>query len=142
MNNINPLLWGEHLWKFMHYLTLSYPDNPTLDDQNRFKNFFNMIGNYLPCEKCRFNYTRHQSELPLTDDILQSRDKLIFWLFDFHNIVNSETGKTKLSKEQFIELYRFDKINDVKINIFNKFILIIMMIILIVIFFLYRKFNK
>jgi len=142
MYNINPLLWGEHLWKFMHYLTLSYPDNPTTDDQNKFKNFFNIIGDYLPCEKCRVNYVKHQSELPLTNDILQSRDKLIFWLSDLHNIVNSETGKQKLTKDQFIEMYRFDKVNDVKINIFNKFILGIMMIILIVIFLLYRKFNR
>jgi hypothetical protein len=142
MYNINPTVWGEHLWKFMHYLTLAYPDNPSIDEQNKFKIFFNMIGDYLPCEKCRINYIRHQSELPLTDEILQSRDKLIFWLFDLHNIVNTETGKTKLTKEQFIELYRFDKVNDVKLNIFNKFILVIMMIILIVIFILYKKFNK
>lgn len=142
MYNINPTLWGGHLWKFMHYLTLSYPDNPTIDDQNKFRNFFNMIGNYLPCEKCRVNYVTHHSELPLTDDILQSRDKLIFWLFDLHNIVNSETQKTKLTKEEFIEMYKFDKVNDIKINIFNKFILVIMMIILIVIFLIYRKFNK
>lgn len=142
MYNINPTIWGEHLWKFMHYMTLSYPDNPSVDDQNKFKRFFNMIGEYLPCEKCRVNYIKHQPELPLTDEILQSRDKLIFWLFDLHNIVNSETGKSKLTREQFIELYRFDKVNDVKINIFNKFILIIMMVILIVMFLLYRKFNK
>jgi hypothetical protein len=142
MYNINPILWGNHLWKFMHYLTLSYPDNPSLDDQDKFKRFFMMIGDYLPCEKCRVNYIKHKSELPLTDDILQSRDKLIFWLYDLHNIVNLDTGKDILSKEKFIELYKFDKIEDVKLNIFNKFILLIMISILIIIFILYRKFNK
>ena len=94
MYNINPLLWGPHLWKFMHYLTLSYPDNPNIDEQNKFKNFFMMIGQYLPCEKCRVNYKINIQTLPLTDSILSSRNNLIKWLFDLHNIVNKETGKT------------------------------------------------
>jgi hypothetical protein len=139
--NINPILWGKHLWKYMHYLTLSYPDNPNFDEQQKIKIFFNMIGDYLPCEKCRINYKIHQNELPLTDEILQSRDKLIFWLFDLHNIVNIETGKKRFTKEEFLEEYRFDKENDNKQNFFNKYIIFILVIILLVLFLLYRKFK-
>ena len=139
--NISPILWGKHLWKYMHYLTLSYPDNPNFDEQQKIKNFFIMIGDYLPCEKCRINYKRHQNELPLTDEILQSRDKLIFWLFDLHNIVNIETGKKRFTREQFLEEYRFDKENNNKENFFNKYIIFILVIILLVLFLLYRKFK-
>jgi FAD-linked sulfhydryl oxidase len=140
--NISPLLWGKHLWKFMHYLTLSYPENPSIDEQNKIKNFFMIIGDYLPCEKCRINYKRHQEELPLTNEILQSRDKLILWLVDLHNIVNAETGKKRFTIEEFYEEYRFNKEDKVKENIFNKYIILIMVIILILLFLLYRKFNK
>ena len=76
MININPQLWGPHLWKFMHYLTLSYPDNPTNIDMNKFKNFFTMIGEYLPCEKCRVHYKNHNNNFPLTENILSSKDNL------------------------------------------------------------------
>ena len=140
--NINPVLWGKHLWKYLHYLTLSYPDNPTIDEQIKIKIFFNMIGDYLPCEKCRINYNRHQSELYLSDEILQSRDKLIFWLFDLHNIVNAETGKERFTKEDFFKEYRFDKDDTAKITFFNKYIILILVIVLLILFLLYRKFNK
>jgi hypothetical protein len=125
----------------MHYLTLSYPDNPTYEEQQKIKNFFMMIGDYLPCEKCRINYKRHQTELPLTDEILQSRDKLIFWLFDLHNIVNAETGKNRFTKDEFLEEYRFDKDDKQKNHFFNKYIIFILVIVLLILFLLYKKFN-
>lgn len=142
MYNINPLLWGQHLWKFMHYLTLSYPDNPNIDEQNKFKNFFMMIGQYLPCEKCRVNYKTNIQTLPLTDSILSSRNNLIKWLFDLHNIVNKETGKTQLTYDKFNDIYINNKQeeSDNNNNIQYKYgMLIILAVILIILFFIYKK---
>lgn len=141
MYNINPLLWGPHLWKFMHYLTLSYPDNPNIDEQNKFRNFFTMIGQYLPCEKCRVNYKTNIQTLPLTDVVLSSRNNLIKWLFDLHNIVNKETGKTQLTYDKFNDIYLNNKQeeNDNN-NIQYKYgILIILAVILIILFIIYKK---
>ena len=142
MYNINPLLWGPHLWKFMHYLTLSYPDNPNIDEQNKFRNFFTMIGQYLPCEKCRVNYKTNIQTLPLTDVVLSSRNNLIKWLFDLHNIVNKETGKTQITFDKFNDIYLNNKQeeSDNNNNIQYKYgMLIILAVILIILFIIYKK---
>jgi hypothetical protein len=139
MYNINPLLWGPHLWKFMHYLTLSYPDNPDIAEQNKFRNFFMMIGQYLPCEKCRVNYKTNIQTLPLTDVVLSSRNNLIKWLFDLHNIVNKETGKTQITYDKFNDIYINNKQDD-NDNIQYKYgMLIILAVILIILFIIYKK---
>jgi len=139
MYNINPLLWGPHLWKFMHYLTLSYPDNPNIDEQNKFKNFFMMIGQYLPCEKCRVNYKTNLQTIPLTDIVLSSRNNLIKWLFDLHNIVNKETGKTQITFDKFNDIYLNNKQEENDNTQYKYGILIILAVILIILFFIYKK---
>ena len=131
MYNIDPLLWGPSLWKYLHYLTLSYPDSPSIEIQLKYKDFFLNLHNFIPCEKCRINYVRHLEELPLTDDILTSRNALIKWLFIIHNIVNKETGKRELKFNEFIEIYTIDP-EEVKKNKRKRTIIIIGVIILII----------
>jgi hypothetical protein len=140
MNNINPILWGPHMWKSLHYITLSYPNNPTDETKNMFKDFFtNIIWKFLPCEKCRYNYIRHLKELPLTDEILNSRNKFIYWLVDIHNIVNDETGKRKISYEEFNNIY-YGKDNTIKKkNTSYLYVILILVIILILLFITYKK---
>ena len=54
------------------------------------------IMDVLPCPTCKDNYKKnHMLELPLTDKILGSKDLLVKWLIDFHNLVN----KTKWKKD-------------------------------------------
>ena len=54
--NINPEIWGPSLWKFLHFLTLSYPENPSEEEQNRMFDFLTSLQEILPCEKCRNNF--------------------------------------------------------------------------------------
>ena len=36
---MEPEIWGPHAWQFLHSITLSYPDNPTLEDKNNHAQF-------------------------------------------------------------------------------------------------------
>jgi hypothetical protein len=141
MYNINPLIWGPHLWKFMHYLTLAYPDEPSDDDKQKFKTFFLMIGDYLPCEKCRVHYKEHLKITPLTDEILSSRDGLIKWLFNLHNIVNESNGKPKITYDDFLDIYVNNTIDSNKEDnkIYKYGLLTILVIILLILFVVYKK---
>ena len=82
--SIKPVIWGSHGWKFMHYVTLGYPDMPTQNDKLNYKNFFTSLQNILPCAKCAQNYKQNLSELSI-DNHLQTRDHLVKWLIDIHN---------------------------------------------------------
>jgi hypothetical protein len=137
MYNINPIVWGEHLWKFMHYLTLAYPDNPSIDEQNKFKKFFNMIGDYLPCEKCRINFDKHLEKYPLSDDILNSRFDLINWLINIHNEVNIMNNKPVFTYEKAIHKLIHEKPNDcIIVNSRTAVIIISIFLIIALIFFM------
>lgn len=107
--NIDPAIWGPHLWNFMHYLTLSYPENPTEDEKDTLYNFFHTLQTVLPCEKCRYNFKSHLEKTPLSEDILSNNANVIRWLFDLHNEVNKSTGKPELPYDEFIKIYSTKK---------------------------------
>ena len=39
-DSIKPNIWGPHGWKFLHYVSLGYPENPTPEDKINYKNFY------------------------------------------------------------------------------------------------------
>lgn len=98
-----PDIWGKCAWNFLHLITLDYPNNPTEKDKQNYTIFFNSLQYVLPCEKCRHNMKNHLKKYPLTDNILSSREGLIKWCIDLHNIVNHYTGKPMLTYQQAIE---------------------------------------
>lgn len=148
--NIDPHIWGPHGWQFMHYITIGYPERPNDEFKKNISNFFMSLKYLLPCEKCRQNYNTHISKYPLTDNILSSRKKIIEWLIDIHNEVNSMTNKSIMSYEKSLETYMNPLIdepftgqimNSFK-NIDSRTLIIITVLILIIIFIiivLYRK---
>ena len=115
--NIDPKIWGPGLWNFLHYITLSYPENPTVIEKSYMQNFFTSLTNIIPCEKCRQNFASYLKITPLDDSILCSNYNLVKWLFDIHNKVNVSTNKHELSYDDFIKLY---STNSNKNNNYNK----------------------
>ena len=104
MKTIGPNIWGPHGWKFMHYVSLGYPQVPTENDKRNYKEFYSNLKNVLPCKTCAMNYERNLTELPI-DNALQSRDSLVKWVIDIHNKVNEELGKPIVSPEDALQLY-------------------------------------
>ena len=90
---LGPDVWGPHGWKFIHYITLAYPVNLTTEEKEQYKIFFHSIGNVLPCSICSNHYKKNLLEMPLTDEILSSKDNVINWAIDMHNKVNASRKK-------------------------------------------------
>ena len=40
---IIPKVWGPHGWKFIHYVTLGYPEKPNNAQKERYKAFFLLL---------------------------------------------------------------------------------------------------
>jgi len=97
---VNPNIWGKHGWKFLHYVSLGYPETPTELQKKQYKNFYLNVGNILPCYKCSKNYYRHLKEIPLTDNILSNKEYFKNWVISLHNAVNIENGKDIVSFEE------------------------------------------
>ena len=115
--NIDPNLWGSPLWTFLHYLSLSYPENPTTDEQEIIYNFLASMQKIIPCEKCRNNFLKHLDSMEV--EVLTSRTNFVRWLFNIHNLVNKDTGKPNFSYDEFIKKYSQEKV-DVETNKINS----------------------
>ena len=117
-------IWGPPAWLFLHTITLNYPDNPTLEDKDNFRIFFNSLKNVLPCDKCKDHYAQNIIETPIQ---LDSKKDLVKWLIEIHNKVNELNNKPILTYDQVVNEYLniYDK---KKIN-FNKYFLFVIIII-------------
>ena len=94
---MDPTIWGKCLWKSLHVVALGYPSEPTLDDRESYKYFFENFWKVLPCKKpCSQNYKRHLEELPI-QPYLSNTDRLFEWTVILHNVVNKEVGKKEIS---------------------------------------------
>jgi hypothetical protein len=133
MGSIDPIKWGFHTWKMMHYLTYNYPNQPSEQNKTDIYNFFISMQNLLPCEKCRVNYAEHLKMHPLTKDILNDRRKLVNWLIDIHNEVNKSLGKRIMTYDEVDRLYLKQPFNYWKI-----FVPVILLIFVL----LYVRFRK
>lgn len=132
---MNPVIWGPSGWKFLHIITMCYPDNPNLDDKNNMYNFFYSVKDVLPCQKCKDNFNEHLRIHPLNDKVLSSKEELVKWLIDIHNIVNKQNNKKELSYEKAIESIKND--NNPVVN--WKYVMGVFIVLFLVILFLVTK---
>ena len=87
-----PKVWGKHFWMTIHLTALGYPSNPTLEDKNNYKAFYEAIGKVLPCKKCTLNFARHTSFMRI-DNNLNDKKNMFNWTVYLHNSVNKELGR-------------------------------------------------
>ncbi len=88
-----PDIWGPPGWKFIHYVTMGYPNYPTDDIKKKYYNYFHALKHVIPCGICSSHFTENLETLPLTDEVLSSRENLMKWRIDIHNIVNKKNNK-------------------------------------------------
>ena len=69
----------------------------------KYLDFYNSLGNTIPCEKCRNHYFAHLQTSPPR---LENKDALIKWTVDLHNKVNKSLGKREWSYDEAVEAYR------------------------------------
>lgn len=129
---MEPNIWGPPAWTFLHSVTLNYPDNPSSEHKTNYKNFFESLGDVLPCPTCKKHYKENIIKHPIR---LDSKDDLTKWLVDIHNKVNEQNDKTIFSYKEFNDkyekLYSENKINWFKIALF--------VVLIALIFKLYKK---
>ena len=118
-NNLNPNIWGPSVWDGMKYIAYGYPNYPTKKDIKHYWKYFKYLGYVLPCGQCQNTYIYHISNgsCKLTLDVFANQTSLTKWLYNIHNLINEELGKTcKLTYEEFMEDIEFDKIKSCGLN--------------------------
>ena len=90
---IYPDKWGPHVWQSLHYISLGYSEKPTEEQKQKYKAFFLLVKDTLPCSVCANHYAENLKKMPLSDEVLETRENLVKWLIDFHNVVNEMKEK-------------------------------------------------
>ena len=139
---MNPKLWGESAWKFLHYVTFAYPNNPSIIEKNNYKNFFLDLTNVLPCHVCKENYKEHLKKLPLTDNVLSNKFSLVIWLFNVHNEVNTSLGRKRFNFDTFISDYLGEKRGYSRSKIFVSFIILISLTLFLILILGYHSLGE
>jgi hypothetical protein len=91
-------VWGPAGWLFLHCIAQNYPHKPDQDKKISYFNFFNLVGQVLPCRYCRESYQDFIKEegTCLNMDVLESRETLSKWLYTIHNKVNKKLGVSEV----------------------------------------------
>ena len=107
-------IWGPSLWNSLHLITLNYPEKPSYAVRKQYYDFFNNLRYIIPCIYCRKNYIEHLNEIPL-EPHLDSRQLLVKWLIDIHNLVNKTLNKPQKKFNHINDLY-----NDIILRLSTK----------------------
>jgi hypothetical protein len=143
-----PDVWGPHGWKFIHFITMGYPETPTEEDKKTYKKFFEMLGSVIPCRICGDHYKSHIKKHPIDDEILKDRDSLMAWGVEIHNIVNKNNGKKIYSVEEGIaDIVKNNKVCSVIVNNLPNEVpiymnLMILLFVLLIMYYIVIKINK
>jgi hypothetical protein len=104
-NYRNPELWGSHAWMFLHCVSYTYPDSPTLRDQQHYLKFFDSLRFVLPCKICQQHYSEYLQKHPIKS-ALKSKKKLSDYIFKLHDHINTHfKNKENLTLEQSRNLF-------------------------------------
>lgn len=94
--------WGPAAWNFLHTCTFSYPEKPTIEEQNDAERLFVSLKHLLPCSSCRDHYS---SEIDQHPPDTRSQSTLSNWLVDLHNRVNLRLGKKTMDYQTAKSIY-------------------------------------
>ena len=114
-----PTEWGPFGWKFIHYITLGYPNNPTALDKQKYMNFFNSLQYVLPCSICSAHFQENLKLYPLTYELLSDKMKFIEWGILMHNLVNISNKKKEYTMDEGLKEIEKNNLEDMKQHIHN-----------------------
>lgn len=103
---MKPEVWGREMWHTIHVIAMNFPIEPSREDQQNYKVFFENLHQVIPCYKCSLNYVKHINEIPLSAEILMNNSNLFEWTIDLHNLVNRDLGKPVWSYDRAWRRYR------------------------------------
>jgi hypothetical protein len=103
-------IWGPGIWHYLHTMSFNYPVNPTSEDREHYRDFVLSLQYVLPCGKCRKNLRKNFKKLPLTMELMGSRETFSKYIYDLHEVVNTmlkkKSGLTFEEVREHNEQYR------------------------------------
>jgi len=99
-------IWGPALWHVLHTMSFNYPVHPSESEKKNYMDFVKKMEYVLPCKYCRVNLKKNFEILPLTKNVMKSRDTFSKYIYELHEHINTMLGKkSNLTYEKVREIY-------------------------------------
>lgn len=85
----SPLVWGPSGWALMHLLA-ERSRHQNREYALKLHRFYTLLGEMLPCSKCRLNYQDHLKTMPIPKTA--DRNHFVRWVYELHRRVNLSRG--------------------------------------------------
>lgn len=108
--------WGTPTWFLFHSLAEKVNETKYEKHYMVMWNFIKEICGALPCPFCRTHAVNYTNGIPVTS--INTKEKLITVLFNFHNDVNLRTGKVLVSRSVLTK-YKSSNLNNI-LKLFNE----------------------
>jgi len=98
--SLPPALWGRNTWEFIEMLIISYPiSNPPFGKRDAVLNFFENLGELLPCTECASHYKTFIQTESLEDHV-QGRSNLFEFYYRLRSNIAGNTQSSIPSREE------------------------------------------
>lgn len=112
-------VWGPPTWQLLHGLSVKAKDIMTSTQINELKAILERIVSHLPCPICSthaisyFKLNKFQN--------IATLDQLRYFIFVFHNNVNTRTQKPTITYEEHNRIYQNMNLELAILNMFNVY---------------------
>jgi hypothetical protein len=86
-------VWGPSMWHYLHTMSFNYPNNPTKEEKEQYKQFVLQLQYVLPCKYCRINLKNNFKNMPIKECHMKNRFTFSKYIYDLHEIVNKMLKK-------------------------------------------------
>ena len=115
MTQLDPNVWGPHMWFFLHTIEMTYPLRPNAVTKKKYYEFIQNIPLFIPIEHMAGEFTKLLDEYPV-QPYLDKRDTLIRWVWFIHNKINQKLEKPQITlKDFYIKYYEEYKPKNIKL---------------------------
>tara|TARA_B100002019_G_C21238731_1_gene584251 strand:- start:271 stop:843 length:573 start_codon:yes stop_codon:yes gene_type:complete len=108
--------WGTPTWILFHSLAEKVNERKYANHYMTMWNFIKEVCAALPCPFCRTHAINYTNSVPITN--INTKEKLITTLFNFHNDVNLRTGKSLVSRSVLTK-YKSSNLKNI-LKLFNE----------------------
>jgi len=144
MIQLDPKVWGPHMWFFINTIAITYPNRPNAITKKKYYDFMQNLPMFIPIEQMSGEFSKLLDEYPI-QPYLDTKESFIRWVWFIHNKINEKLEKPQITLNDFYKQYYEEyKPKNVKLAEYYKLrskiiYASIILALIFVIFYLYDK---
>lgn len=144
MIQLDPKVWGPHMWFFINTIAMTYPNRPNAITKKKYYDFMQNLPMFIPIEHMSGEFSKLLDEYPI-QPYLDTKESFIRWIWFIHNKINEKLEKPQITLNDFYKQYYEEyKPKNVKLAEYYKMrskmiYAAIILALIFIIFYLYDK---